>query len=60
MYERLDRIKLDTGKKSALFERSEEGTELKGVFTKFKISDELSGHCRYSPILESPIKKMRL
>ena len=43
MYERLDRIKLDTGRKSALFERSEEGTELKGVFTKFKISDELSG-----------------
>lgn len=42
VYERLDRIKLDTGRKSALFERSDEGTELKGVFTKFKISDELS------------------
>lgn len=42
VYERLDRIKLDTGRKSALFERSDEGTELKGVFAKFKISDELS------------------
>ena len=42
MYERLDRIKLDTGRKSALFERSDERTELKGIFTKFKISDELS------------------
>ena len=42
VYERLDRIKLDTGRKSALFERSDEGTELKGIFTKFKISDELS------------------
>lgn len=42
VYERLDRIKLDTGRKSALFERSDEGTELKGIFAKFKISDELS------------------
>ena len=42
IYERLDRVKLDTGRKSALFERSNEGIELKGIFAKFKISDELS------------------
>lgn len=40
--ERLDRIKLDTGRKSALFERDEGKITLKGVFTKLKISDELS------------------
>ena len=43
LYERLDRIKLDTGRKSALFERSDEGIILKGVFSRLKISDELSG-----------------
>lgn len=43
IYERLDRIKMDTGRKSALFERSnEEGLDLKGGFAKLKISDELS------------------
>jgi len=42
VYERLDRVKLDTGRRSALFERGREGIELKGVFAKFKISDELS------------------
>lgn len=42
IYERLDRIKLDTKRRSALFERSEEGIELKGVFSRLKISDELS------------------
>ena len=35
-------MKLDTGRRSALFERSDEGIELKGVFAKLKISDELS------------------
>ncbi len=43
IYEQLDRVKLDTGRKSALFERSADKIELKGVFAKFKISDELSG-----------------
>ncbi|MFR6290026.1 MAG: AAA family ATPase [Peptococcaceae bacterium] len=43
IYERLDRVKLDTGRKSALFERSSDRIKLKGVFAKFKISDELSG-----------------
>ncbi len=41
VYESLDRVKLDTGRKSALFERDEE-IQLKGVFAKLKISDELS------------------
>lgn len=42
LYERMDRVKLDTGRRSALFERLDEGIELKGVFAKLKISDELS------------------
>lgn len=42
LYERMDRVKLDTGRQSALFERSDEGIELKGVFAKLKINDELS------------------
>lgn len=42
LYERLDRVKFDTGRRSALFKRSEEGIELKGAFAKLKISDELS------------------
>ena len=39
-YERLDRIKLETGRKSALFERDEDGIILKGAFAR--LSDELS------------------
>ena len=42
LYERMDRVKLDTGRRSALFERLDEGIGLKGVFAKLKISDELS------------------
>ena len=42
LYERLDRVKFDTGRRSALFERSSEGIELKGAFARLKISDELS------------------
>lgn len=38
----LDRIKFDTGCRSALFSRDETGIVLKGVFSKFKVSDELS------------------
>ena len=41
LYERLDRIKLETGRKSGLFERNEE-IVLKGEFAKLKISNELS------------------
>lgn len=42
LYERLDRVKFDTGRRSALFERSSEGIWLKGEFARLKISDELS------------------
>ena len=41
-YERLDRIKLETGRKSALFERDEDEIILKGAFARLKTSDELS------------------
>ncbi|MBR2949631.1 MAG: ATP-binding protein [Lachnospiraceae bacterium] len=41
VYESLDRVKLDTGRRSALFERDTE-IALKGGFAKLKISDELS------------------
>lgn len=42
LYERLDRIKLDTRRRSALFERNDEEIVLKGAFARLKISDELS------------------
>lgn len=42
VYECLDRVKLETGRRSALFKRNAEETILKGVFAKLKISDELS------------------
>ena len=41
-YERLDRIKLETGRKSALFERDEDEITLKGAFARLRTSDELS------------------
>lgn len=41
-YESLDRIKLETGRKSALFERDENEINLKGAFARLKTSDELS------------------
>jgi len=41
-YERLDRIKLETGRRSALFERDEYEITLKGAFARLKTSDELS------------------
>lgn len=41
-YERLDCIKLETGRKSALFERDEDEITLKGAFARLKSSDELS------------------
>ena len=42
LYERLDRVKLETGRKSALFTRDENGIVLKGAFAKLNVSDELS------------------
>lgn len=41
-YESLDRIKLDTGRRSALFVRNGSEVELKGAFGKIKISEEIS------------------
>lgn len=41
-YERLDRIKFETGRKSGLFERDENGITLKGVFSNLKASEDLS------------------
>jgi len=41
-YERLDRIRLETGRKSALFERDEKEINLKGAFARLKTSDEIS------------------
>lgn len=40
LYERLDRVKLDTGRRSALFERGDEGIILKGTFVRLKISEK--------------------
>lgn len=42
MYESLDRVKLETRRRSALFTRDENGTELKGAFAKLKVSEDLS------------------
>ena len=42
LYESLDRVKLDTGRRSALFMRDRESIELKGAFKKLKISEDLS------------------
>ncbi|MDE6974024.1 MAG: ATP-binding protein [Lachnospiraceae bacterium] len=44
VYEVLDRIKLDTGRRSLLFVRNGNEVELKGVFGKIKISEEISGN----------------
>lgn len=41
-YESLDRVKLDTGRRSALFERDTEEISLKGVFSKLKACEDLS------------------
>ncbi|MBE5938007.1 MAG: ATP-binding protein [Lachnospiraceae bacterium] len=42
IYESLDRVKLETGRRSALFIRDESGVDLKGAFAKLKVSDDLS------------------
>lgn len=42
VYESLDRIKFETGRRSALFEREGDAIVLKGAFSKIKISDEIS------------------
>ena len=42
LYERLDRVKLETGRRSALFTRNKDGIVLKGAFARLKVSNELS------------------
>ena len=42
IYESLDRVKLETGRRSALFSRDENKIDLKGAFAKLKVSDDLS------------------
>lgn len=42
LYESLDRVKLETGRRSALFIRDDNGIVLKGAFAKLKVSDDLS------------------
>ena len=42
IYESLDRVKLETGRRSALFQRNDNGIDLKGAFAKLKVSDDLS------------------
>ena len=42
IYESLDRVKLETGRRSALFTRDENGVDLKGAFARLKVSDDLS------------------
>ena len=42
VYESLDRVKLDTGRRSALFERQEKEIELKGAFARLMVSEDLS------------------
>lgn len=41
-YERLDRVKFETGRRSALFERADNEIILKGDFSKLKTSEDLS------------------
>ncbi len=42
VYESLDRVKLETGRRSALFTRNENSIDLKGAFAKLKVSEDLS------------------
>ena len=42
IYESLDRVKLETGRRSTLFQRNNNGIDLKGAFAKLKVSDDLS------------------
>lgn len=42
VYESLDRVKLETGRRSALFVRDEKGIILKGAFAKLKVSEDMS------------------
>lgn len=57
IYESLDRIKFETGRRSALFERNGDEIDLKGVFSKIKISDEISENLPFLSYLGIMYKK---
>lgn len=58
LYESLDRIKLDTRRRSALFSRDESGKiTVKGVFGRFKISNEISETLPFISYLSITYKK---
>ena len=59
-YERLDRIKLETGRKSALFERDEDEIILKGAFARLKTSDELSDTLPLLSYYGNPMQELRM
>jgi len=42
VYESLDRVRLETGRRSALYTRDGKGIVLKGAFAKLKVSEDLS------------------
>lgn len=42
VYESMDRVKFETGRQSSLFERNNNVINLKGVFSKLKISNEMA------------------
>ena len=58
-YERLDRVKLETGRRSALFERDDNIITLKGVFSKLKISEDLSETLPLLSYLGLPMLRMK-
>ena len=58
MYKNLDRVKLETGRRSVPFTRNENDIILKGDFVKLKVSDELSDAYTTFPILALHIKEM--
>lgn len=60
IYESLDRVKMDTKRRSALFRRDREKIELKGTFGKFKISEDLSETLPLLSYLGITYKKNRI
>lgn len=57
IYESLDRIKLETGRRSALFIRDKDEISLKGTFGRLKVSDELSATLPFLSYLGITYKK---
>ena len=59
IYESLDRVKLETGRRSALYTRDDKGIVLKGAFAKLKVSDDLSKTLTLLPTWVSPTREMQ-